>query len=148
METTATFYAEIADQLVLWTKQHAWYSTVPEKSSKPRRSGLAEPIMPPVPWQANYLLEMLFDIGPVMPVGMGNGSISEQELRAYQDNQGIELTWWECSILKMLSREYAAQLSLTGRNDARPYVSPAEMDAERRNKVADAMLKWAAVMVK
>lgn len=146
--TTETFYAETADQLTLWVRQHAWYSTVPENSSKPRRSGLAEPIMPTVPWQTNYLLEMLFDIGPVMPTGMSNGSISEQELRAYQDNQSITLTWWECSILRMLSREYAAQLALTGRNDARPYVSPDEMNAERRSKVADAMLKWAAAMVK
>ena len=83
-----------------------------------------------------------------MPAGMGNSAISEQELRAYQDNQGIALGWWECWILRLMSREYASQLGQTGRNEPRPYISPAEMDQERRNKVADAMAKWAAAMVK
>lgn len=104
--------------------------------------------MPFVPPESNYLLEMLFEVGPVMPVGMGNGAITEQELRAFQDNQGISLTWWECSILRMLSREYANQLGLTGKSEPRPYVSAAEMDEERRKKIAEAMQKWSAVMVK
>lgn len=102
--------------------------------------------MPPVPFEAHYLIDALFDVGPVQSSGMSEGAISHLELQAWQQNNGIRLNWWEVSTIRQLSKEYAVQLSKRDRNEPRPYMSAAEMDAERRRKIAESMEKWAAQM--
>lgn len=55
---------------------------------------------------AIYLVEYLFEIGPAMAAGMGEGPISHAELQAWQNNTGIDLDAWESRTLKRLSVEY------------------------------------------
>lgn len=61
--------------------------------------------MPPVTGPA-YLLEYLFEIGPTMAAGMGNGPITFSEILAWQLLTGIRLRPWEVRLLRRLSRDY------------------------------------------
>lgn len=60
---------------------------------------------------AYYLVEMLYDIGPAETVGMGATSLSHTEIKAAQDNLGIELSPWEVKTLRSMSMAYCRQLS-------------------------------------
>jgi hypothetical protein len=64
-----------------------------------------------------YLINYLFDIGPVMPAGMGVDRISQSEIRAWQVNTGIELRPWEVRALRRLSGEYAAEAQRATEHD-------------------------------
>jgi hypothetical protein len=55
------------------------------------------------------LIRVLFEVGPVMPSGMGAMPITEQELTAWQHNSGHRLTPWQAATVRRLSREYAAE---------------------------------------
>lgn len=63
----------------------------------------------PVDEDVAYLLEHLMQVGPSMPGANGPVPISELELRAWQENSGIELDAWEARTLRRLSREYASE---------------------------------------
>lgn len=116
-------------------------SATPEKAKESRSKTLEKQNsllleMPPIPI-GGYLIEILFDVGPVQPFAMGGHiAISEQELLAWQINRSIKLSSWDCETIKRLSSMYAGQLS-----DARemhcppPYVSQLIPDTETRDKV-------------
>jgi hypothetical protein len=92
-----------------------------------------------------HLLEVLFEVGPTQVIGMGGHmGISEAELLAWQTNQGIELTAWECRTVRTLSREYASMLGQA--SDPKcpaPYIPKALPSIAGREKIADAMDAWA-----
>ncbi len=90
------------------------------------------PEMPSVESSAGYLLDYLFDIGPVITEGMGPSIITHLELRAWQDNLGIELQPWEVRFLRRLSSDYLLELNKAekascpdpwGSEDTRPILS-------------------------
>lgn len=56
--------------------------------------------------EAGYIIEHLFDCGPVMSSGMGASPLTHEEIRAYQANIGIELLPWEVRFIRRLSRDY------------------------------------------
>ncbi len=97
---------------------------------------------------AEYLLEHLFDIGPVQNTGMGLAPISHMELRAWQDNTGICLQSWEAEFLRRLSSEYVRAATDAKRPDCpapwieAPYAKPPpnlvakRMREEMRRKAA------------
>lgn len=76
---------------------------------------------------------------------MGNAvPVDEQDVYAWQCNQGIELTAWESRTIRMLSREYSHMLSIASDPSCPPpYVPEEYINAEKRKKIADAMSGWA-----
>jgi hypothetical protein len=141
--TAQTFFAQTIEQLTLFVKQAAWLNTIPSKAKRPRRETKSD-VMPPVLGGA-YLIEILFEVGPAKPVGMGgNAAIDEVDLAAWMSNQGVTLTPWEAKTVRQLSREYAAMLSQAVEpNTPPPWVDPAIMTPERREKISKAMSDWA-----
>lgn len=57
-----------------------------------------------------HLVGYLYEIGPTLSGGMGDIAITHTELRAWQDNVGIELQPWEVQLLRTLSAAYLDQL--------------------------------------
>jgi hypothetical protein len=92
-----------------------------------------------------HLLEILFEVGPAKPAGMGGQvGIDEVDLVAWQHNQCVTLTPWEAKAIRTLSKEYAYMLGQA--SDATcpsPWVDPSVMTVDRRNKIAEAMSSWA-----
>lgn len=87
---------------------------------------------------AIYLVEYLFEVGPVISGGMGDAPISHLELDAWQRNTGIELQSWEVRAMHRLSIEYLSESQAAVKFDApapwidAPYVKPvANMTASR-----------------
>ena len=104
--------------------------------------------MPPLIREAYYLVEILFDIGPVIPVGMGGlGGINDSDIYYYQKNQGIKLTAWECYTLKLISKDYASMMQeAKERNCPAPYIPFVEtLD---RKSIQDGFLEWASKLSK
>lgn len=66
--------------------------------------GEFEPDMPD-PGPAGYLLGHLWSVGPTQ----GDQPLTHGELRHYQENVGVVLTPWECSMLRRLSGEYLSE---------------------------------------
>ena len=101
-------------------RHSAWLSTSPRKpdpnerkdSSVPRYKSLEGTPRAELPTVdgAEHLLEILFDIGPVVSNGFGASPISEQEIWCWQQNRQTPLSSWECATIRQLSKEYANML--------------------------------------
>lgn len=78
-------------------------------------------------------------------LGMGGAvSIDEQDLYAWQVNQGIALNPWENRVIRRLSREYAYMLGQASEpNCPPPYAPPDLISQEQREKISNAMSNWA-----
>lgn len=136
------FLEGLFDELKLYVRYSAWLSAVPErakddKSDLPlvsrfearrqrwvaeKRGRLPEdydPEMPPLNG-TEFLIGFLFEVGPVMPVGMGVGRITHSELRDWMDNTGVELDAWQARTLCELSQEYAAENHRASKQDCPP----------------------------
>lgn len=92
-----------------------------------------------------YLVEILFEVGPSKPTGMGgHRPIDDLDLAAWMSNQNVRLSPWEARTVRQISREYAAMLSeAVEPNTPPPWVDVKAMDEERRAKIANAMSDWA-----
>lgn len=117
----------------MYARQAAWLNARPDKADgdkskapEPSRrerlkaQGIEQPDMPPCdcPHLANYL----FEIGPAVPAGMGDGPLSHTDLGAWMRNTGIALSPWECRALRRASIEYlTAAHQATERNAAPPW---------------------------
>lgn len=89
-----------------------------------------------------YLLDILFDAGPVQPLGMGSAPLDYAEIEAWQRTHGVQLTPWEAGMLRRLSRAYLDTLhASTHPAAAAPgSVEEAPEDAdERRKRVSDGL---------
>lgn len=85
-----------------------------------------QPDMPPLSG-LEYLLNLLWEIGPVMTGAMGAGPLTHGEIEAAQRNLGIRLTPWECRTLRRLSIEYLNESSAATKRHARPpWLAPGE----------------------
>ena len=69
-----------------------------------KRGGMDEPDMPPC--DALYLVGYLFEIGPTLPAGMGEGPLTHGEIASWQSNTGVRLESWEARLLRRLSLDY------------------------------------------
>ena len=122
-------------------KQIAWLYTaqvrktnkatekLPPRAERMKESGLRLPI-PNNP--APHLTDWLFDIGPVVPGGMGMARIGWQDIAAWQSVTGHELAPWEASLLRSLSGEYLAmQNEASDPQTPAPWIDQASVEANR-----------------
>lgn len=142
------FQEGVLDELKLYVQQSAWLAATPgapkKKDEQDRRCRLerlrergSEPELPPV--DLGYLVEYLFEVGPVMQGGFGPVALTHGELRAWQDNVGLELQPWECRALIVLSKAYCAELAAaTDPVAPAPWVPP-EVAPVDRARVADSL---------
>lgn len=89
------------------------------------------PRVPPV--ALGYLIEYLFDVGPVSAGGFGPVPLTHQELLAWQINMRRRLQPWEVSMLRRLSAEFAATSHAA--DDPympAPYAGPVTAEQKRR----------------
>lgn len=111
------FYQGLSDDLSLYVRHCAWLNAVPEKAESDKskapevsrrealkRGGILEPGMPSC--DAPHLVAWLFEIGPTLPAGMGEGPLTHGELQSWQLNTGIALQSWETRLLRRLSLDY------------------------------------------
>jgi len=103
-------------------------SDTPELSRRERlaKDGIHTPSMPPC--SAQYLLDYLFEIGPTVLVGQGQGPIPQSEIAYWMSNTGIRLTPWEVRTLRCLSVAYLCEASRATRRDY-----PAPWQSEEMN---------------
>ena len=142
-QTAPISFAELRDELTLFVKQSAWLNTIPEKQKAPRRETKKLPL-PPLR-AGEYLIEFLFEIGPVKPSGMGvSVAVDESDIFAWQANQALSLLPWEAQMIRLLSREYANMLAdASSPSCPAPYVASLEISPEARDHIADVMSGWA-----
>jgi hypothetical protein len=79
--------------------------------------------IPPID-SGQYLLDFLYEVGPVMQGDMGMKSLTHEELRNWQDNIGLCLSPWEVRTLFNLSREYGVQAQRSVKSDCVPPYGP------------------------
>lgn len=75
--------------------------------------------MPPIEW-GQYLIDWLFEIGPVMPTGMGSAPLTGVEIKAWQKLLGVKFQPIEARLLRRLSSEYAAASQAATKRDCPP----------------------------
>lgn len=71
------------------------------------KNGVSDPEMPSC--DALYLVDYLFEVGPVASSGMGPVPLSHAEISAWQHNTGIALDAWEARTLRALSLIYLGE---------------------------------------
>ncbi len=135
-------FNEIVERLTLWVRQSAWLNTIPSKAKRPRRETKSN-AMPSLIGGA-YLIEILFEVGPAKPMGMGGSiGIDEIDLAAWMSNQNVQLTPWEAQTVRRLSHEYAAMLSASSEpNTPAPWSDAKMLTDEMREKISNAMSDW------
>jgi hypothetical protein len=74
----------------------------------------------PDPGPAGHLLEYLWEVGPTLAAGDGEAVITQGEIRAWQDNMGVDLAPWEVSLMRRLSQEFLAQLRASTDPNCKP----------------------------
>ncbi|MDM0011988.1 hypothetical protein QTH87_05985 [Variovorax sp. J22P168] len=75
--------------------------------------------MPPLD-AAAHLVDVLWQIGPSMPTGMGAVPISFGEMQAWQQQTGYALGSWEVRTLRRMSAAYVAQAEEARQRDCPP----------------------------
>jgi hypothetical protein len=94
----------------------AWLNATPQdKAGKAQKTRIrvvmdsdVEPSYPPI-FAFEYLISHLFEVGPTMAGSMGQSPLSHAEIRAWQDNTGERLTYWEARMLRNLSLAYMGE---------------------------------------
>ena len=61
------------------------------------------------PCSALHLAGYLFEIGPTVAAGMGDGPITHGDIAAWMRNTGIRLSPWQARTLRRLSLDYLAE---------------------------------------
>lgn len=128
-------------------RHSAWLNTAPESHGKEQRisrlkklqidrnDDLYRPDMPP--HDAPHLVGYLWEIGPTMATGMSAWPITHEEIRAWQENTGIELHQWESRFIRRLSCEYLSESNRAEKIDCPPPWHPEELSLEDRKLISD-----------
>lgn len=119
-------------------RQLAWYGATPGKAKQSRaETAKAEgtPLNYPPPGDAAYLLDYLFEVGPVGWAGMGEVPVSHLELQAWQANTGTQLQAWEARALRRLSQAYVNQVVCSREANCPAPWAPEVPDETRRDSV-------------
>lgn len=120
------FYRLVCHDLILYVRHGAWLTAVPDEGSSGQESPRAgrskarprsrlqrlrnqfgeefQPEMPPL-LCGEHMLDYLEQAGPTA----GDSAIGHPELAAFQANTGIELTEWEASTLRLMSKALVAE---------------------------------------
>ena len=97
--------------------QEAPTSRAPQRGQEaPRRTraevmrddGVRTLPLPPVQASA-HLVRHLFDVGPSVPAGMGEGPVGYGDIAAWQSVTGIVLQPWGAQMLRQASQAYVAE---------------------------------------
>lgn len=97
-------------------------------------TGIQHPLltMPPLEGE-EYLIPLLFEVGPAQ----GEHELTHGEIRAFQDNTGIELDAFSVAALKTLSRVYLSALHESREPEALPpYRAEATEEQKRAASLA------------
>lgn len=89
--------------------------------------------MPPLEW-GSYLVDYLFEFGPTVAVGMGNGPVTGVELLAWQELLNIDFQPWEARLLRRLSSEYLDESHKATARDCPPPFGAAPVLRQARAK--------------
>lgn len=91
--------------------------------------------MPRLDTTLHFLVQLLFDAGPVSGTGQGTVPLSWADLDAWQRMTGVSLPPWQLRLLRRLSGEYLSESNAATQDDAPP---PWErnLTTARRGKVA------------
>nr|KAJ8744646.1 hypothetical protein H9T68_11680 [Delftia sp. PS-11] len=96
----------------------------------------------PDPGPAEYLLDIFFDVGPVLYTPMGEAPFGYDQLEAWQRCHGVRLTPWEARTLRDMSLAYAGEKALAADPGAAAPGSAHETDeqaVERRARVSKSL---------
>lgn len=129
----------------------AWLRAVP-KESKLSRWQQAEAAgrdinLPPVD-NFGYLIKLLDEAGTCTPIGMGVIGLSWNEIKSWMDCMGLDLSYWEISLLRDMSREYASQANNSEEPTCRsPYLVDKEVKTQeaivaRSNEIKNLFRKF------
>lgn len=129
--------------MVLYVRKAAWLNTVAEKQAEPRiavykrreEAGqyVSQLEMPDL-LGFEYIVEYLFEAGPVGNNGFGPEPITWIELEAWAKLTQVDLDSWEASTLRKLSEHYSAQLVKSADPKCRP---PGQEEQSREQIAAD-----------
>jgi hypothetical protein len=115
------FYEQLLEELTVYTRQIAWLHTAPNpKQDAATTTNHVDPPMtrletlraqdaqPDIPaaGPGAYLVDYLFDAGPLVSTGQGSAALSWRDMAAWQSGTGIELQPWEARIVRALSHVY------------------------------------------
>lgn len=120
------FYEGVRQDLIVYARQLGWFHSTPDKpkqtgvqsepdKSKPLTRGElieangGKPLMPKID-EADYLVSYWQDIGVVSAGAMGPIPLANTEIAAWVNLAGIELSPWEFTTIKEMSRLYLASL--------------------------------------
>jgi hypothetical protein len=86
-----------------------------------------------------YLVDYLFDAGPSMPGGFGEAPLTHGEIRAWQDNTGIELMPREVRAIRIASALWVQERAAAV-DPARPAPwNGQHASREERSRLADSL---------
>ncbi len=140
------FHRWLGDELSLYVRQLAWLMAIP-KADKKKLAATEEPVsrlkqieadglspdLPPLP--APIFIEYLFEVGPMVPAGMGSAAIGWLDLAAWQDQTGRGLPPWQTMLLRRLSRDYVNEFLEADKPDRAAPWAPDRLSEEHRASV-------------
>jgi hypothetical protein len=138
------FYEGVYEELKLYVRQSAWLNAIPEKRGvnagepKSRLQTLQDTGVPAELPEVDlgYLVAYLWDVGPTLSSSGGESPLTRTELRAWQEDMGLELQPWESRILMRLSHDYLIQIQKARKPDCQaPYMKRQTMRAHVAAKV-------------
>lgn len=95
----------------------------PTRAERLKAEGVGIPALPPC--SATYLVDYLFEIGPVVHTAAGDAPIPHTEIAAWQANTCIRLSPWEARTLRRLSVDFVAESQRAKERDCKsPWQSP------------------------
>lgn len=147
------FYEQLLEELTVYTRQIAWLHTAPNpKQDAANTTNHVDPPMtrlqtlraqdaqPDIPaaGPGAYLVDHLFDAGPLVSTGQGSAALSWRDMAAWQSGTGIELQPWEARIVRALSHVYLSSAIAAKSPDCpAPYAEAPAPD--QRTRVANSL---------
>jgi hypothetical protein len=93
-----------------------------------------------LPWcEAQFIVEQLLEIGPVLAGAMGSAPIGWRDLEAWQACTFVQLPPWQARMLVSLSREYASFSVKAEKHDCPAPWAAEPMTEARREVVAQSL---------
>lgn len=141
------FLAALYDGLSVHVRQIAWLNASPQRADEKvrvsrleqmRKSRKDKDYYPPLPpTDAPHLLNYLFDVGPTLASGMGEGPLTHSEIEAWQGNTGVELEPWEATFLRRLSIDYLSESHKAEKVDAPAPWNPEDIKQFQSTQMRD-----------
>jgi hypothetical protein len=119
----------------LYIRQIAWAKCIPEGDDRRTREDRiidagGELDLPDC--DAEHIVSYLFQIGP----HHGGAAIPHSEIESWQRNTGIELDFWEATILRRLSWEYLAESMQSDAAREAPFTTEQKIQRDREQIAA------------